>query len=180
LDGPLAGLMETTMSINDTSYGVAATSERELTIDKLDAAIDTFFHALLRPAVLSQGDGQRGLTGAGGCAGHHEMSVSGAAGEPVHSSGEKTVVPVGATSDWMVSAGSTRRSLCDETSCSSKLYYRYADCADILTGSFRSGRDAACCRGNDAACCRGNDQGLEDARVRCVQLRWDTAGTLIG
>ena len=75
------------MSTNDTSYGVAATSERELTIDKLDAAIDTFFHALLRPAVLSQGDGQRGLT-AGGCDGHHEMSVSGAAGDPVHSSGE--------------------------------------------------------------------------------------------
>ena len=54
------------MSTNDTSYGVAATSERELTIDKLDAAIDTFFHALLRPAALSQGDGQRGLTGAAG------------------------------------------------------------------------------------------------------------------
>jgi hypothetical protein len=86
----------------------------------------------------------------------------------------------GATSDWMVSAGSTRRGFCDETSCSSKLYYRYADCADILTGSFRSGRDAARCRGNDAACCRGNDRGLEDARVRCVQFRWDTAGTLIG
>jgi hypothetical protein len=66
LDGPLAGLMETTMSINDTSYGVAATSERKLTIDKLDAAIDTFFHALLRPAALSQGDGLRGLTGAAG------------------------------------------------------------------------------------------------------------------
>ena len=33
------------MSTNDTSYGVAATSERELTIDKLDdvsGAIDTF------------------------------------------------------------------------------------------------------------------------------------------
>jgi hypothetical protein len=66
LDGPLAGLMETTMSTNDTSYGVAATSERELT----DNAIDTFFRALLRPAALSQGDGlvepQRGLTGAAG------------------------------------------------------------------------------------------------------------------
>jgi hypothetical protein len=57
------------MSTNDTSYGVAATSERELTIDKLDAvsgAIDTFFLALLRPAALSQGDGRRGLTGAAG------------------------------------------------------------------------------------------------------------------
>ena len=57
------------MSTNDPSYGVAATSERELTIDKLDAvsgAIDTFFHALLRPAALSQGDGLRGLTGAAG------------------------------------------------------------------------------------------------------------------
>jgi hypothetical protein len=57
LDGPLAGLMETTMSTNDTSYGVAATSERELTIDKLDdvsGAIDTFFHALLRPAPLAR------------------------------------------------------------------------------------------------------------------------------
>jgi hypothetical protein len=57
LDGPLAGLMETTMSTNDTSYGVAATSERELTIDKLDDvsdAIDTFFHALLRPAALAR------------------------------------------------------------------------------------------------------------------------------
>jgi hypothetical protein len=61
-------LMETTMSTNDTSYGVAATSERELTIDKLDAvsgAIGTFFLALLRPAALSQGDRliepQRGL-----------------------------------------------------------------------------------------------------------------------
>jgi hypothetical protein len=45
------------MSTNDTSYGVAATSERELTIDKLDAvsgAIDTFFHALLRPAALAR------------------------------------------------------------------------------------------------------------------------------
>jgi hypothetical protein len=42
------------MSTNDTSYGVAATSERELTID---GAIDTFFHALLRPAALSHGDG---------------------------------------------------------------------------------------------------------------------------
>jgi hypothetical protein len=51
------------MSTNDTSYGVAATSERELTID---GAIDTFFHALLRPAALSQGDGLRGLTGAAG------------------------------------------------------------------------------------------------------------------
>ena len=54
------------MSTNDTSYGVAATSERELT----DNAIDTFFRALLRPAALSQGDGliepQRGLTGAAG------------------------------------------------------------------------------------------------------------------
>jgi hypothetical protein len=62
--------METMMSTNDTSYGVVATSERELTIDKLDAvsgAIDTFFHALLRPAALSHSDGliepQRGLTG---------------------------------------------------------------------------------------------------------------------
>jgi hypothetical protein len=65
LDGQLAGLMETTMSTNDTSYGVAATSERELT-DSVSGAIDTFFHALLRPAALSQGDGLRGLTGAAG------------------------------------------------------------------------------------------------------------------
>src|SRR5262249_8781515 len=77
----------------------------------------------------------------------------------------QTVVPVGATSDQMVSAGSARRRLCDEMSCSSKLYYCYADCADILTGSFRSGRDAACCR--------GNDQGPRG--LRCVQFRWDTA-----
>jgi hypothetical protein len=43
--------METTMSTNDTSYGVAATSERELT-DSVSGAIDTFFLALLRPAAL--------------------------------------------------------------------------------------------------------------------------------
>jgi hypothetical protein len=52
------------MSTNDTSYGVAATSERELTIDKLDAvsgAIDTFFHALLRPAALCSIRGSRGF-----------------------------------------------------------------------------------------------------------------------
>ena len=59
------------MSTNDTSYGVAATSERELT----DNAIDTFFRALLRPAALSQGDGLRGLTGAAGALAWQHPSV---------------------------------------------------------------------------------------------------------
>ena len=62
------------MSTNDTSYGVAATSERELT----DNAIDTFFRALLRPAALPS-DGliepQRGLTGAAGRNEAHPLAL---------------------------------------------------------------------------------------------------------